>query len=68
MTVDKNDDRNWIVIMGDPKTGISIEGNDQAENKAREIAAATAIKHPGKPVFLYQRVGVVIAETKAAWQ
>lgn len=80
MTADKNDQNNWIVAMLIKSTAtppppltseqgvMTVLRTDQAENKARELAEAASLNNPGTPVFLYQRVGIVLTEPKAKWQ
>lgn len=73
MTADKNDKNNWVVARilmpdnGAPCPSLVILHNEQAENKARELAEIASLDDPGNPVFLYQRVGTVITEPKAKW-
>lgn len=69
MTIDKNDDRNWVVAVED-ENGFRIVYQHQAENIAREWATAfcqNEVRH-GTPVFLYERKGTVKTEPVARWQ
>lgn len=69
MTKDKNDDRNWIVVVS-TISGLSIASSYQAENmalKEAERLVSEESKIAVEAVFVYERKGTVKLEKIAKW-